>query len=168
MRFILFAISLFILSSCWPSRVGFKDVNFPEEWKSFNVKTLENKSSNTPLSYSAALSEAIKDGIQNNTSLNLSPIADSAQLEIEGSINSYTITPVAILEGDQAYQNRLTVSVTLKIFIKVPEEEEMIVRSSRFIDYDSNTDLGVVESTLLEDVNAQIVQDVINQLFSNW
>jgi hypothetical protein len=167
-RFILFAISLFILSSCWPSRVGFKDVNFPEEWKSFNVKTLENKSSNTPLSYSAALSEAIKDGIQNNTSLNLSPIADSAQLEIEGSINSYTITPVAILEGDQASQNRLTVSVTLKIFIKVPEEEEMIVRSSRFIDYDSNTDLGVVESTLLEDVNAQIVQDVINQLFSNW
>ena len=168
MRFIPFVIAIFILSSCWPTRVGFKDVNFPEEWIAFHVITLDNKSPNTPLSYSAALSEAIKDGIQNNTSLNLSPTADKAQLEIEGSIDSYTITPVAILEGDQASQNRLTVSVTLKIFIKEPEEDEMIVRSSRFIDYDSNTDLGIVESTLLDDVNTQIVQDVINQLFSNW
>jgi len=167
-RGIFIIVSIFTLTSCWPTRVGFKDQNFPEEWKVFHVKTLDNNSSNTPLSYPANLSEAIKDGIQNNTSLALGVSPDDAQLQIEGTIGSYTITPVAILEGDQASQNRLTVSATFNIYINEPEEDEMTLRSIRFIDYDASTDLGVVESTLLDAVSEQIVQDVINQLFSNW
>lgn len=144
-------------------------MSFPEEWKVFTVKTLDNNAPNTPLSYAPALTERVKDAIQNNTSLNLSSSAeDEVQLEIEGVINNYSITPVALQEGDQAAKNRLSVSVTFKVFISAPEEDEMTVNSNRFVDYDANTDLGVVETTLLEEVNEQIVQDVINQLFSNW
>lgn len=168
MRFLVFFIGLFLLTSCWPVRVGFRDTNFPEEWKAFSVKTFENNAPNTPLSYAATLSENVKDAIQNNTSLNLTGSADEAQLEIEGVINNYSITPVALQDGDQAAKNRLSVSATFTVYIKEPEEEQMTVNSNRFVDYDSNTDLGIVESTLLEEVNAQIVQDIINQLFSNW
>lgn len=168
-RFFFIAIGLFLLTSCWPTRVSFVDVSFPEEWKVFTVKTLDNNAPNTPLSYAPALTERVKDAIQNNTSLNLSSSAeDEVQLEIEGVINNYSITPVALQEGDQAAKNRLSVSVTFKVFISAPEEDEMTVNSNRFVDYDANTDLGVVETTLLEEVNEQIVQDVINQLFSNW
>ena len=168
MRYLIFFVGLFLFSSCWPTRVGFTDITFPDEWKEFSVKTFENNAPNTPLSYSATLTENVKDAIQNNTSLNLSGSPEDAQLEIEGIINSYSITPVALQEGDQAAQNRLSVSATFTIFIKEPEEDQMTVNSSRFVDYPSTTDLGVVESTLLEEVNAQIVQDIINQLFSNW
>lgn len=168
MRILILFIGLFLFSSCWPTRVSFQDITFPDEWKEFSVKTLENNAPNTPLSYAATLSENVKDAIQNNTSLNLTSSPKEAQLEIEGVINSYSITPVALQDGDQAAKNRLSVSTTFTIFIKEPEEDEMTVNSSRFVDYDANTDLSVVESTLLEEVNAQIVQDVINQLFSNW
>lgn len=168
MRYLILFSGLFLFSSCWPTRVAFQDANFPEEWKVFSVKTFDNNAPNTPLSYAATLSENVKDAIQNKTSLNLTGTPDEAQLEIEGVINNYSITPVALQEGDQAAQNRLSVSATFTIFIKEPEEEERIVNSTRFVDYDSNTDLGVVESTLLEEVNTQIVQDIINQLFSNW
>ena len=168
MRYLIFFMGLFLFTSCWPTRVGFTDVTFPDEWKEFSVKTFENNATNTPLSYSATLTENVKDAIQNNTSLNLSSSPQDAQLEIEGVINNYSITPVALQDGDQAAKNRLSVSATFTIFIKEPEEDEMIVKSNRFVDYDSNTDLGIVESTLLEEVNAQIVQDIINQLFSNW
>ena len=168
MRYLFLFFGLFLLSSCWPTRVGFTDVTFPEEWEQFSVKTFENNAPNTPLSYAAILSENVKDAIQNKTSLNLTGNPDSAQLEIEGVVNTYSILPVALQEGDQAAKNRLTVSATFTIFIKEPEEDQMTVNSTRFIDYDANTDLGVVESTLLEEVNTQIVQDIINQLFSNW
>ncbi len=168
MRYFILFIGLFLLSSCWPTRVGFQDTNFPEEWKVFSVKTFENNAPNTPLSYAPILTENVKDAIQNSTSLNLTGSPEEAQLEIEGVINNYSITPVALQDGDQAAKNRLSVSATFTIFIKAPEEDEMTVNSNRFIDYDSNTDLGIVESTLLEEVNAQIVQDIINQLFSNW
>ena len=168
MRILILFIGLFLLSSCWPTRIGFQDVSFPDEWKVFSVKTFENNAPNTPLSYAATLSENVKDAIQNNTSLNLSGDPKDAELEIEGVINNYSITPVALQDGDQAAKNRLSVSATFTIFIKAPEEDEMTVNSNRFVDYDADTDLSVVESTLLEEVNTQIVQDIINQLFSNW
>lgn len=168
MRYFILFIGLFLLSSCWPTRVGFIDVTFPDEWKQFSVKTFENNAPNTPLSYAALLSENVKDAIQNNTSLNLTGDPKDADLEIEGIVNNYSITPIALQDGDQAAQNRLSVSATFTIFIKVPEEDQMTVNSTRFVDYPSETDLSVVESTLLEEVNTQIVQDIINQLFSNW
>lgn len=169
MRYLFLFLGLFLFTSCWPTRLSFQDLNFPEEWKVFTVKTFENNAPNTPLSYSATLTENVKDAIQNNTSLVLSGSPqDEVQLEIEGVITNYSITPVALQEGDAAAKNRLSVSAVFTIFIKAPEEEEMTVNSSRFVDYDSNTDLGIVETTLLEEVNAQIVQDIINQLFSNW
>ncbi len=166
----LFAIALlfFGLTSCWPTRISFVDGSMPEEWKSFTVKTLENNTGNAPLSYNAALTESIKDGIQNNSRLNLEDNSDNAEVNVEGVITSYTITPVALQEGDAAAQNRLTVTVQFEIFISKPEEDIMELTSSRFIDYDADTDLGTVENDLLSEVTDQIVQDVLNKLFSNW
>lgn len=140
----------------------------PEEWDSFTVTTLENNTGNAPLSYNATLSELIKDGIQNNSRLTLDQTPDSSEVIVEGVITTYTITPVALQEGDNAAQNRLTVTVQFEIFISKPEEEVLQLTSSRFIDYDSNEDLGTVENELLSEVSDQIVQDVLNKLFSNW
>lgn len=169
MRKILFIpLIVLLFASCWVERISFIDGNTPEEWKLFSVKTLENNAPNTPLSYAAQLSEKVKDQIQNNTRLLLSSSPKETQIDIEGTINSYTITPVAIQQGDAAAQNRLTVSVTFIIYIKEPKEEQRTVNATRFVDYNSGIDLSTVESTLLEEVNAQIAQDVINKLISNW
>jgi hypothetical protein len=44
----------------------------------------------------------------------------------------------------------------------------MKLTATRFVDYDSNTDLASAESALLDQINEQIVQDVINKLLANW
>jgi len=164
---VLLGLSL-ILTSCWPSKVTFIDGSMPPEWKAFYVGVLENKAANTPLSYPLNLAESIRSGIQNNTKLQLSNAADNADVDIEGSINSYSITPVALQEGDNAAKNRLTVSVNFVFYVSSPEEDEMLLNASRFIDYDANTDLSTVENDLLQEVTDQIVQDVLNKLRSNW
>jgi len=140
----------------------------PEEWKTFSVKTLENNAPNTPISYAAQLSEKLKDGIQNNTRLLLDPETGKGEIYLEGVISSYSVTPVAIQEGDNSAKNRLTVSVQFTIFVSAPEEDKIMLTSTRFVDYDSNVDLATQESSLLEEVSTQIVQDVINKLLSNW
>ena len=139
-----------------------------EAWKTFTVKTLENRAPNAPSSYPVTLSEKIKDGVQNNTRLSLNPNLGKGEVNIEGTITSYTVMPIALQEGDNAAKNRLTVTVNFTIFVTQPEEEEMTLTSTRFVDYDSKTDLASVESTLLEEVTTQVVQDVINKLLSNW
>lgn len=162
-------ILLFILTSCWPVSVSLIDKgSMPEEWKTFSVKTLNNKAPNAPLSYSPNLTEQIKDGIQNNTRLQLNTQSNKAEIIIEGSVNNYNLSPIALQEGDNAAKNRLTISTQFTIFIQKPEESIMKLTSTRFADYNSNTDLSSVENQLLDEINEQIVQDVINKLLSNW
>lgn len=163
------ALLLLTLASCWPTSVSFKDTgSMPPEWKNFSLKTLDNNAPNAPLSYAAVLSESLRDGIQNNTKLKLTPTADSAQVIIEGSITGYYISPMALQPGDVAAKNRLTVSTNYTIFITAPKEDKMTLTSTRFADFDSNQDQAAVETQLLEEINKQIVQDVINKLLSNW
>ncbi len=168
MKYLIILFLFASLSSCWPTRVSFIDGTMPEEWKTFSVKTLENNAPNTPISYAAQLSEKLKDGIQNNTRLLLDPETGKGEIYLEGVISSYSVTPVAIQEGDNSAKNRLTVSVQFTIFVSAPEEDKIMLTSTRFVDYDSNVDLATQESSLLEEVSTQIVQDVINKLLSNW
>lgn len=176
MKILLNISLLLVLSSCWPSSVSFKDKgSMDERWKYFSVKTLENSAPNAPLSYQANLSEAIKTGVQNNTSLKLNSSPDNSQLNIEGAITAFDISPIAMQVGDVAAKNRLTISTNFVIYINVERkeneklaEDKMTLTSTRFADYDSNTDFSSVEAQLLEEINKQIVQDVINKLLSNW
>jgi outer membrane lipopolysaccharide assembly protein LptE/RlpB len=169
MRIFLFVLISLLLSACWPSSVSFKDTgSMPEEWKTFSVKTLENNAANCPLSYSPLLTEQIKDGIQNNTRLLLNTQIGKGEVNIEGVISSYNLSPLAIQGNDNASKNRLTISVQFTININAPKEESFNLVSTRFADFDASVNLSSEESKLLQEVNEQIVQDVINKLLSNW
>lgn len=156
------------LSACWPKSLSFVDISMPDEWKTFSVQTIENNAATAPLNYAANLTESIKDGIQNNSRLQLNPKADAAEVQIEGRISNYMVQPIALQVGDDAAKNRLTITANFTIFISVPKEEEMTVSSTRFADYNSSQDLATVEAQLIEEINKQIVQDIINKLYSNW
>jgi hypothetical protein len=140
----------------------------PPEWKTFTVKTLENNAANAPLNLAPKLSEDIKDGVQNNTRLLLNTKSGQGEVNIEGVVTNYSLIPVALQQGDNAAKNRLTITAQFTIFITKPKEQTMKLTSSRFVDYDSNTDLASVEQSLMNQINEQIVQDVINKLLSNW
>jgi hypothetical protein len=159
----------FLLTSCWPYSISLKDTgSMPPEWKTFSVKTLENNAANAPLNLAPKLSEDLKDGIQNNTRLLLNTKTGLGEVNIEGVITNYSLIPVALQQGDNAAKNRLTITAQFTIFISKPKEQTMKLTSSRFLDYDSNTDLASVEQNLMSQINEQIVQDVINKLLSNW
>jgi len=168
MKYLVLIILANLLASCWPTSVSFVDGSMPEEWKNFSVKTLENTAPNAPISYAAALSEEIKDGIQNKTKLKLNTTANTGEIQIEGLISNYMVSPIAIQNQDEASKNRLTITTSYTIYIKAPKEDEMTLNSTRFADYDSNQDFSIIEAQLISDINKQIVQDIINKLLSNW
>ncbi len=169
MKFLLTLSLLLALSSCWPTSISFVDKgSMPEEWHYFSVKTLENNAPNAPLSYPALLSETIKDGVQNSTKLKLANNATASEVQIEGTITNYMISPIALQAGDLAAKNRLNISANFIIRSTKPKAEEMTLSVSRFADYESSQDFTSVEQNLIEEINKQIVQDVINKLLSNW
>lgn len=171
-KLILGCLILGICSSCWPSSVSFNDTGSLDEClKLFYMEPLENNAPNAPISYNIELSEAVKAGVQNNTRLLLTEETNNPQVLISGKITNYTVSPIALQEGDNAAKNRLTVSASFDIFYSCPDKKyelEMKMVSTRFADFDSNQDISTIETTLLEEINAQIVQDVINKILSNW
>ena len=129
---------------------------------------MEINAANCPLSYSAALTEKLKDGIQNNTRLALNTRLGKGEVNIEGLISSYNVMPLAIQGNDNASQNRLTISVQFSMFISEPKEDIINLTATRFADFSASTNLSTVESQLVDEISEQIVQDVINKLLSNW
>lgn len=175
MKYLFLLVVSFLLSSCWPSSISFKDKgSMDERWQKFYVSPIENSAPNASLSYPALLTEDVRSGIQNNTRLKLESNKDASQVQVEGVVVGYNVSPAAIQQGEAAAKSRLTISVKFTIFINVPPKEgeipqnEMVVTATRFADFPSSQDLSSVESSLTEEINKQIVQDVINKLMSNW
>ena len=169
---ISFAIIAWTFVSCWPASVAFTDSGSLNAClKVFQMDPLEISAPNAPLNYNINLTEAVKNGIQNNTKLMLGSKDKTAQVIITGKIVGYAISSAAIQQGDAAARNRLTISAQMTIMMTCANDEyekEMKVNSTRFADFDASKDISSEESSLLEQINQQIVQDVINQLLSDW
>lgn len=169
MRLIIFFLLIITVSSCWPTSISFRDGSVPPEWKRFMIETLESDAANAPLNYAPELTEELKDAIQNRVGLKL--VSDESldpQVIITGKVRDYVVAPLAVQGDDVAAKNRLTVTAFFEIYILAPEEDVMELRASRFVDFDSNVDVGAVQAQLFEEINEQIIQDVLNKLLSNW
>jgi hypothetical protein len=168
-KLLFIGLIMSLTTSCWPTQMGFKDTGgMPEEWKSFVVQNLSIQASTCPNDYAPNLTEAIKDGIQNNSRLALATNPTSAQVILSGEITGYQVNPIAIQSGDNATKNRLQVSVEFIITTTAPKAEEMRLSISRFADFNASDNLATVERGLLSTINEQIVQDILNKLMSNW
>jgi len=157
------------LSACWPESFSFIDKGgMPQEWQTFSIQNLENTAPNCPLSFGPLLTEQLKDGVQNNTRLLLNTSFGKGEVNMEGAITAYQVQPLAIQGADVASRNRLTMTLQMKINIKVPKEEVWQFSSTRFADFSAETNLADVEKKLFDEITAQMVQDLINKLYSNW
>lgn len=169
MKYVLFILVAIGLSACWPSSFSFRDTGgMPEEWKTFTLKTLTLEAATCPLSFAAILSENLKDGVQNNTPLLLNTTFGKGEVNMEGKISQYLVTPLAVQGNNNASQNRLSMTLVMTINISEPNEEQWTMTSSRFADFSSGTNISEIETKLFEDISAQMVQDLINKLLSNW
>ena len=169
MRIIPLFVLLLLLGACWPESISFRDSGgMPVEWKTFTIENLENTAPNCPLSFAPLLTEQLKDGVQNNTRLLLNTKKGAGEVNISGVISNYQVQPIAIQGADNATSNRLTMTLQLKVKITTPTEQEWQVVSTRFADFSASANLADVEQKLFAEIAAQMVQDLINKLYSNW
>lgn len=168
-RFTYFFVIVLLSAGCWPVSISFRDGSVPPEWKFFMVETLENSAANAPISYAPELTEEIKDAVQNRVGLKL--VANESynpQIIISGKVLDYDVQPLAVQGDDIAAKNRLTVRARFEIFITAPEEDIMELNASRFVDFDADVDVGMIQNQLFEEINEQLIQDLLNKLLSNW
>ena len=117
---------------------------------------------------------SLNDYYQSNTNLTL--VEDDGELQIEGAITGYRLTPIAPtadnldqLGGGTSALTRLTITVQATYINTLDDQFNFENRTFSFYsDFDSNLNLTTIENQLLEEIFNQIILDIFNASVANW
>jgi hypothetical protein len=170
-----FSLLLLILSIGLASGCGvysFTGASISPDTKTISIATFYNNAPLGPSNMSAIFTETIKDYFQQNTSLEL--VDNNGDLQLDGYISNYTITPVAATAGNQGQSDfsaltRITITVSAT-YSNVNDPTYDFDRTfSFFKDFDNNsTNLASDEEAFVEEIFDQIVLDIFNASVANW
>ena len=166
-----FIISLFIIhcslfiTSCGIYSFSGTSINY-EKIKTLTITNFVMATAGGPANLPLKLNENLKEYYQRNTSLKLLP--SNGDVQLEGSIVGYEVSPVAPTSQDQSAFNRLTMTVQVK-FTNTKEEDKDFEQSFSFYqDFPANQTLNQNEARLIEKILEQIVQDIFNKTAADW
>ena len=153
---------------------SFTGASISPEVKTISFENFFNNSPLGPSNMSVVFTEKIKDYFERNTSLEI--VEENGDLEIEGTIEDFSLSPVApTAEGGRNSQfftglTRLTVRVNASYLNKTDEQFNFENKSFSFYkDFDQNTeDLSSNEQEFVEEIFEQIVLDIFNSSVANW
>lgn len=152
-------------------QVGFNFTGVPKGSITSNISTIsiELFGNQAPIivpELAQVLTEQLQEQFIAQSRLTLT--TGEADVIVSGTINNYSITPVAITGDERAAQNRLTISVKVDYNNQVNEEESWSQSFSRFIDFDAVDDFASMEEELYLEVNEQLIQDIFTKSLGDW
>lgn len=134
--------------------------------KTVSIPTFPNNASMVAPILSSTLTEALQDRFSRQTKLTLVP--EDGDLAFEGEIINYISAPSSV-SGEQAVQNRLTITVRVRCTNRYEPQYNINNRTfSAFADYNTSQSLMEVEGTLIPDIVETLVDDIFNAAVSNW
>ncbi len=141
--------------------------------ETLSIQTFYNDANNGPANLAVTFTDNLRDYYQQNTSL--SQVTEGGELQIEGAITGYRLTPVAPSAAandqinDQANLTRLTITVQVD-FINLEDEEQNFTKKSFsfYADFDNDLGLTAVEDQLIQEIYDQIILDIFNGTVANW
>jgi len=119
---------------------------------------------------SQTFTEAMKDKFVNETGLSME--REQGDLEFSGEITGYDVRPLSIQQSEQgrdfASMNRLTVTVKVVFTNNKDHEQDFNTSFSAYYDWESTLSLNQVESSAVDVIVAQLVDDIFNKSVANW
>lgn len=165
--FIILGIFCSLCNSCFKMNYSTTGASIPIEAKTVSVQYFENMARNVEAGLSQQVTNALKDYIQNNTTLIL--VTGNGDINFEGAITGYEPSrPVAITSGDEAAKNRFTITLRVKVTCDVKPELDFESSFSRYEDYLSTRDLEDVKPLATESILKLLIEDIFNRAFVNW
>ena len=153
------------LTSC-KIKYSLDGASIPIEAKTISVTFFANNTTLGSPSISQKFTEKLRDMVSTQTRLAL--MKQNGDLQFEGAITDYNISPVAIQSTDQAALNRLTITVNVKYTNKFDATKNFDQAFTRFADYKTSSSLSSEEDKLLIEINRQLTEDIFNKAFNNW
>lgn len=119
--------------------------------KTISIKDFPNQA---PLVYpplSQQFTEGVKDIYVRQTRLSL--VRDNGDLQLEGEITGYDLTPMAVKEDAYSSKTKLTITVKVRYTNRTNADEDFEQSFSAYREFDSNV--------MLQDVQDQLCSEII-------
>ena len=164
MKKFLYIPLLFIISSC--GFYTFSGASISAEIKNIKIGYFINEAENFKVNLDRDITQKLTDFIIEQTDLSVNN--NNYEIEINGKIISYDISPISISSNDFANQNRLSISVNIDFKNYINEKENYNQKFTRHVDYKSDQNLEEIESELTDQILEEICIDIFNKTFVNW
>ena len=106
------------------------------------------------------------DYITRNT--RLSTVDSGGDLQLEGEITGYSLSPQAVTENAYASKTRLTITVRVKYTDTRQESNDVDQTFSAYRDFDSSEMLTDVQDQLCNEISKDLVDLIFNATLGNW
>jgi hypothetical protein len=162
----LFLFVLLAQNACRTS-YSFTGASISPDVKTVAILHFPNNASMVVPTLSRMFTDGLRDYFTSQTNLIL--VERNGDLNIEGAITGYAVTPVAIQGNETAAMNRLTITVTVKFTNKKNEKQNFENKTfSRYQDYSSTQNLSAVQDQLIKQIDDMLIQDIFNASVVNW
>lgn len=104
--------------------------------------------------------------IDRNTRLQV--VESGSDLQIEGEITGYNLSPQAVAESGYASMTRLTISVRVKYTDNKEEGKDVDQTFSAYRDFSSTEMLTDVQDQLCDEISKELVELIFNATLGNW
>ena len=106
------------------------------------------------------------DYVTRNT--RLQTVDTRSDLQMEGEITGYALSPQAVTENALASKTRLTITVRVKYTDNKQENKDVDQTFSAYRDFDSSQMLTEVQDQLCEEICDELVLQIFNATLGNW
>ena len=158
-------LALALLGGC--GYYSFTGASIPSHLATIAIPLADNTSASPVVGMDDELTRLLQERFVGQTRLSLAPNEDEADVVLETRIQSYTNQPTAVGGNQQAEQNRVTVSVTVRYFDRVEQEEVLARTFTGSAEYlPANGPQGEQDAALA--ALRFIADDIFTAATSNW
>lgn len=162
---ILCLIALVVTACSISYKFNGSSINY-EKIKTITIKDFPNQAPLVFPPLSQKFTEALKDIYIRQTRLQL--VNSNGDLELEGEITGYDLTPMAVKEDAYASQTRLTITVRVRYSNRVTPEEDFEQSFSAYREFDATRMLQEVQDQLSQEIIKELVDQIYNATVANW
>ncbi|MCI7575928.1 MAG: LPS assembly lipoprotein LptE [Bacteroidales bacterium] len=134
--------------------------------KSISIADFPNNATLVYPPLSNSLSEGIRDIYSRQTRLQI--LRRGGDLELEGEITNYQLTPMAIAADSYSAETKLTLTIKVRFTNNVAPEESFEKTYSAFQTFDSSRMLNDVQEELCNTMIQEIAENIYNDTVAKW
>ena len=162
---ILLALTLAINSCSISYKFNGASIDYSKT-RSISVADFPNNAALVYAPLSNNLSDAIRDIYQRQTRLEV--LRRGGNLELEGEITGYTLTPMAVSADSYAAETKLTLTVRVRFTNNIAPEESFEKTYSAYQTFDSSRMLNDVQDELCNTMITEIAESIYNDTVAKW